>query len=387
MDRDQTHRTPYWRLSAFYFFYFGALGALVPYWAVYLESLGFSAGEIGELMALFMATKVVAPNVWGWIADHVSTPLRLVQGASLAALLSFAGVFFVTGFWGLAAVMGAYSFFWNAALPQFEATTLNHLGARAHRYARVRLWGSIGFIVVVVVVGRLMDGLGTPALLWSLLVVFTGIWLTTLVVPERAAPHPHEGGASLLAVLRRREVVTLLLVVFLLQAAHGPYYTFYTLYLEDHGYAKSVIGPLWALGVVAEVVLFLGIHRLLGAIGPARLLLATCLLAGLRWLLIGHFPDHLVVLALAQLLHAATYGVFHASAIDLIHRLFRGRHQVRGQALYASVSFGAGGALGNLGSGYLWDGVGASVTYSAAAGLCALAFMVGVLGLREPRGL
>ena len=139
----------YWRLSGFYFFYFASLGTLIPYWGLYLKSLGFSVVEIGELVAIIMATKIIAPNIWGWIADHSGNRMRIVRIACLLAMLSFAGVFLVKGYWMLALVMSVFSFFWNAALPQFEATTLNHLGDETYRYSSVRLWGSIGFVVAV----------------------------------------------------------------------------------------------------------------------------------------------------------------------------------------------------------------------------------------------
>ena len=123
----------YWRLSGFYFFYFASLGALIPYWGLYLKSLGFGVVEIGELVAIIMATKIIAPNIWGWIADHTGRRMRIVRIACLLATLSFAGVFIGHGYWLLVLVMSLFSFFWNAALPQFEATTLNHLGTETHR--------------------------------------------------------------------------------------------------------------------------------------------------------------------------------------------------------------------------------------------------------------
>ena len=137
---------PYWRLSSFYFVYFATLGVLLPYWSPYLASLGFSLSEIGNLMAIIMATKMVAPNIWAWLADHSNSCMRLVRLAALLAVIFYLGVFFGTSFWWLALVMMLFTFFWNAVLPQVDVTTLNHLGDDDHRYGKVRLWGSIGFI-------------------------------------------------------------------------------------------------------------------------------------------------------------------------------------------------------------------------------------------------
>ncbi len=366
----------YWRLSAFYFFYFASLGALVPYWSLYLKSLGFDAAAIGELVAILMATKLVAPNIWGWIADHTGRRMAIIRFASLASLLTFLGVFLVQGYLWLALVMAVFSFFWNASLPQFEAVTLTHLGDRAHRYSIVRLWGSIGFIVTVAGIGPLLDRHDPALLPWLIAGLFAAIWLASLGVREQARAEVAAEHGPIRQVLARPEVRALLLVCFLMQASHGPYYTFYTLYMEGHGYSRTLIGQLWALGVVAEIGVFLVMHRWLPRFGARRLLLASLLLTALRWGLIAGLPGQLAVMLFAQTLHAASFGVYHAVAIHLVHAHFRGRHQGRGQALYSSLSFGAGGAVGSLAAGYLWAGIGPQGTYLAASGAALLAALV-----------
>lgn len=371
----------YWRLSGFYLFYFASLGALVPYWGLYLKSLDFSVTQIGQLIAILMATKIVAPNVWGWIADMTGHRMTIVRSASLLAALSFMGVFAGSGFWWMALVMIAFSFFWNAALPQFEATTMNHLGGETHRYSGIRLWGSVGFIVAVAALGPLLDAFGTARLPQVLAVVFILIWLSSLYVPESAAGHLSMDQERLRDVLRRPVVVALLAVCFLVQASHGPYYAFFSIYLESYGYSTALIGQLWALGVLAEIGVFLVMPRLLPRFGARALLLAAVVLTTLRWLLIAGFAAHLPVMLLAQTLHAASFGLYHAVAIYLVHRLFTGAHQGRGQALYSSVSFGAGGAAGSLVSGYLWTGMGAQSMYLLAAAVSLAAVAVVLAGM------
>ena len=366
---------PYWRLSGFYLFYFASLGAVVPYWSLYLKSLGCSSLQIGQLMAILMATKIISPNIWGWIADHTGKRMAVVRWGSRLAVGSFCGVFLAKGYWPLAAVMLLYSFFWNAVLPQFEATTLSHLGKDSHRYSVIRLWGSIGFILTVVGLGALLDLFGASLLPVVLLGLFLGIWLSALMAPEHdghIAAHEHE---SLGTILRRPEVLALLAACFLVQASHGPYYTFYTIYMEGFGYSRGVIGQFWALGVIAEVVIFLMMSQLVRRFGLSSLMLWASLLTALRWVLIGALPESLPVMLFAQLLHAASFGVFHATAIALFHKFFIGRHQGRGQALYSSLSFGAGGAFGALYSGMAWD-FSAGLTYGIAAVQAALAAFI-----------
>jgi PPP family 3-phenylpropionic acid transporter len=368
---------PYWRLSTFYLFYFASLGALVPYWALYLKHLGFTPLEIGQLMALLMTTKIISPNIWGWIADHTGRPMAVVRLGSLLAMLAFSLIFFVQSYWSLALVMVLYSFFWHAALPQFESTTLSHLGDEHHRYSQIRLWGSIGFIVSVVVLGSVMDLAGPGWLPPVLLLLFAAIWFSSLGVPESRRHHEevNETG-SLLDLLRKPEVIALLIVCFLAQASHGPYYTFYTLYLEAHGYSHSTIGQMWALGVIAEIGIFMAMHRLAPHYGLRTLLITALLLTTARWLMIGTSPDSLAILLVAQTLHAASFGIFHAVAITLFHRHFRGRHHGRGQALYSSLAFGGGGAFGALYSGMGWESLGPTYTFAIAALLALIAAVV-----------
>ncbi len=364
---------PYWRLSGFYLFYFASLGALLPYWGLYLKSLGYSALQIGELMAVLMATKIVAPNLWGWIADRTGRRMAVVRAGSLLAVLSFSGVFAVQGYWPMAAVMLAFSFFWNAALPQFEANTLSHLGDETHRYSSIRLWGSVGFIGAVAGLGPILDAWGPGVLPPTLLLLFSAIWVASLYAPERQIGGFTEEPDSLGRVLRRPEVIALLGVCFLMQASHGPYYTFYTIYLEEYGHSRSLIGQLWALGVVAEVGVFLIMHRLVTKFGLRQLLLFALGSTALRWWVTGAFPESLPLMALAQCLHAASFGVFHAVAIALFHNYFRGRHHGRGQALYSSLSFGAGGAVGAWYAGLMWESYDPMVTFGVAALLCLVA--------------
>ncbi|RMG38132.1 MAG: MFS transporter [Gammaproteobacteria bacterium] len=369
---------PYWRLSSFYFFYFAVLGVLVPYWGLFLQHRGFDAVQIGQLMAILMATKIVAPNIWGWLGDHLGHRMRIVRAASLASLLVFGLMFVANDFWTVALAMALYSFFWNASLPQFEVVTLNYLGPRASRYARIRAWGSIGFIVAVVVLGILVDRLGTEVVLPAVMMIFVSIWIASLTVGDPGPQaHPDEQ-PSLMSQLRRPAILAFLAAVMLMQASHGPYYAFYSIYMEDHGYSKTLIGQLWALGVLAEVAIFMVMHRLLERFGARRVLIASLLLAAVRWLLIGYFPDILWLLLISQLLHAATFGTFHGAAIDLVHRHFPGRLQGRGQALYSSMSFGLGGALGSLASGFTWDGLGPQWSFLLAALVALLGAVVAI---------
>ncbi|MBF0219781.1 MAG: MFS transporter [Gammaproteobacteria bacterium] len=369
---------PYVRLSTFYFVYFASLGALLPYWGLYLQSLGFSAREIGELMAIIMVTKIVSPNIWGWLADRSGQRMRVIRLGSLASLLTFVAIFYVSSYTAVALVMLLFSFFWNATLPQFEAVTLGYLQEGLQRYSAIRLWGSVGFIVAVALLAPLLDYFGINLLIPVLTGIYLAIFLCSLAVKERPQEPVVTSETPLLLrqVLRRPEVVALLVMSFLMQAGHGPYYSFYTLYMEGFGYSRTLVGQLWALGVVVEVVIFLFMHRLIPRYGLYRLLIASLLLTLLRWLLIALWPDSLLLMLLAQTLHAASFGIFHAVTITLFHQAFPGRLQGRGQAIYSSISYGAGGALGALLSGYVGEYYSLNAIYLMAALLTLMALLV-----------
>lgn len=367
---------PYWRLSAFYFFYFAFVGAMAPFWGLYLHSLEFNAFQIGVLMSLLQVMRIFAPNIWGHIADHTGKRVAIVQLAALVSLLTFIGVFWATTFWPLFLVMSLISFFWSASLPLVEATTLSHLGERTDRYGRIRLWGSVGFIVVVIGLGMALDHASIKLVPWVVLGLLVGIVLTARIIPEAEIARHDVVHVPLGSVLRRPQVLALFAAALLMAAAHGPYYTFFTIHLVETGYSKTLAGWLWALGVVCEIAVFLLMPRVFARVRAETVLLVTLVIAALRFLLIGWLADSTPLLLLAQLMHAFTFGAYHAAALSLVHRHFTGRNQARGQALYNSVAFGVGGTIGSLYSGAAWDAIGAAWTFSLASGFAVLASLI-----------
>ncbi|WPC03553.1 MFS transporter [Pseudomonas benzenivorans] len=381
-----THALPYWRLSGFYFCYFSLLGATAPFLALYFDHLGFSAARIGELVAIPMLMRCLAPNLWGWLGDHTGRRLAIVRFGAVCTLLCFAGIFVSQSYAWLALIMASHAFFWHAVLPQFEVITLAHLRERATRYSEIRLWGSIGFIVAVVGLGELFERISLDAFPWTLVLVMAAIVLSSCWVPsaepQQRPSDPQLGG--FLRQLRRPGILAFYLSVGLMQLSNGPYYTFLTLHLEALGYARGLIGQLWALGVVAEILLFLFMARLLARYSLRSVLLASFLITAVRWLLLGNLADHLWVLLLAQCMHAATFGSFHAAAIHFVQRSFADRQQGQGQALYATLA-GIGGALGALYSGYSWNSLGPAWTFSIASLVALAAAAITLTRLPEER--
>ncbi|WP_051067767.1 MFS transporter [Marinobacter santoriniensis] len=377
----------YWRLSNLYFWFFALLGGLLPYWSLYLQDRGFSYLQIATLMATIQLTKIVAPSVWGWLGDRSGQRVKLVRFGAITGSLFFAGVFLEPGFYGLLLVMLAFTFFWNAILPLYEVITLRTLGSQRDRYGKVRLWGSVGFIASVAGVGGILEWVPVGTLPWLLLPVFAGIAVSAFLIPsERGEVRQSAPRGSLRKIVTHPSVVTFFLMNFLLQVSHGPYYTFFSIHLEQHGYGKLSTGLLWSLGVVAEIGLFLVMHRFTRRFTVRQIAIGALFLTMIRWLLIAEMTDFVVVLVFAQLLHAASYGALHAISVQYIQSFFGQHHHGQGQALYSGLTFGAGGAVGAWLSGFLVDGVSTSAAFLGGAVAMALAIVITWRGLRPPPG-
>lgn len=346
---------PYWRLSSFYFCYFALVGALNPYMSLYLTDIDLTAQSVGIVNGVLMATKIVAPNLWGWLCDYTGQRLKIIALGSFIATISFSGLFYWQSLLPILVITFLYSFFWNAVLSQFDTVTVQYLDKESYRYSLVRVWGSIGFILAVVALGWLFDRFSIHYLIPVSWVLLLCIWLITLTLREPRNTLAKQCSIHWLALFRKPAVITFFLAAFLLQFSFGAYYSFFSLYLESYQYSRISIGLLWALGVFAEVILFLLIHRLMAKIDVAKILFWSLLLTAVRWLLIAFFTHYLVVVIVAQLIHALSFGAAHAVCIELIRRFFQGQNAGQGQALYSAIGFGLGGALGAIISGLLWD--------------------------------
>ena len=371
--------TPPLRLSAYFCAYFLYAGALVPYFALYLAARGFGAGAIAVVLAMPQLARVVAPAFWGWLADRSGAARGIVVFSAAMVLAGFALLQVVDGYAGVVAIMLVMSLLSAGALPLVEALTLGSLGARTERYGPIRLWGSVGFVAGVLATGAWLDA-HPPQSLLGVIVLLAALTLgvSFLVPAGRVAVTGGPGDARLLAVLRRPEVLAFFAACFCMNVAHGALYAFYSIYLDAAGYSKTAIGVLWTIGVLAEIVLFLCMPRLLRHWSLRAVLAASCALAALRFALIGWGVQSALLLALAQLLHAATFGAYHASSVAIVHRLFTGALAARGQTLHSSVSYGLGGSAGTLLAGWSWGALGPelSFTLSAAAGLAGATLVI-----------
>nr|MBL8410132.1 MFS transporter [Dechloromonas sp.] len=368
------HALPYWRLSGYYFFYFAFIGAFSPYFGLYLQSLNFSAWDIGLLMSQMQLMRLFGPNLWGWLADHFGRRMAIIRLAGGIALAGFSAFFWLDRLPGMLVAMALMAFFWSAALPLVETLTFDHLREERGRYSRIRLWGSVGFIVAVMGTGAVLDIAPPASVLWVCWAILLGILVLAVVLPE-APPLPHaRGEQSIRAILRQSRVRALMAACFAMSAAHGAFYVFYSIHLAGHGYSKTEVGMLWSLGVVAEIFVFMGMARLSRRYSLRAILLLCFGTAVVRFLLMGWGVESAAIMVAVQLMHGLTFGAYHASAIAAVNAWFPGKAQGRGQALYSSLSFGAGGLLGALISGWTWDDWGAGWTFALASGFALIGF-------------
>jgi PPP family 3-phenylpropionic acid transporter len=361
------------RLSAWYFWYFAFVGVFQPYFSLYLQSIAMSAGRIAVLMSLGQLIRLAAPLFWGWLADHAGQRVKIVVMSLVAALAGFSAVFLTQDFLGLLLSLTVLHFFWSASLPLVEALTLAHLTDHPERYGRIRLWGSVGFIFAVLGMGWLLDIVPIAVLLWVSWALLLGTVFSALLLKE-AVPGAIHAVFSLRRVLGQPKVVFLLIAGLFMIAAHGALYVFYSIHLVAHGYGKTMVGLLWTLGVVAEIIVFLLMPRIAQRVSLRYLLLLCFALAVLRFMLIGWQVDSLLWLLFAQCLHGATFGVHHVATVAALNRWFSSGQQARAQAIYGSVAYGVGGLSGGLLAGALWESAGSAMTFSVSALLALIGF-------------
>lgn len=341
-----------------------------------------TVAQIGVLMSLIQVMRIFGPNLWGWVADHSQRRVLVLRITALAALTAFSGMFFGQTFAQFFAVMVAINLFTSAQGPLSEALMLSEMRGDLTHYGKVRLWGSVGFIFTVTAAGYLLDWQGIGLMPWISLAMLGLVLIASWRMQESAhVPEQHDV-PSVKTLLQKPEVIAFFASTFLMIAAHAALYVFYSLYLAQLGYSKTVIGLMWSLGVVAEIVFFYYQAPLFRRFGIRNLMMASLLIAVARFLMIGFCAQSLFWLLIAQILHAATFGVHHSASVAMLQRWFSGPLQARGQALFISISYGLGGTLGGLILSALWDAFGAQTVYLTAAGFALTGAGAAILAFR-----
>ena len=367
-------------LSLAYFAYFGVLGIFVPYFGLFLDGRGFNSAQIGLLLALVTATRIVGPALWGTLADRTAKPLRIMRLGAAIAILAWFSSFVDAGFWPLLFGFAVFSFFWTAILPQLEVCTFHALNDDAGAYSKIRTFGSVGYIILVMLGGWLYQQFGSefmPATATLFLLLLLLSLLNLPAMPVIAANSQHKLTFS---ELFSSKVLWLFMgAAFLLQISFAPFYGFFTLYSRDLGYSGTVTGLFIGVAVLAEIVAFYYAGAILNRY-RFRSLLAICYgLTVIRWLMVAFLAHLPLALGISMLLHAGSFAIAHSCAMQFIQQFFPKAQRGRGQAFYAGIIYGGGGAVGAYISGLSWqNGAGASQTYVLAAGAALLAMLLAI---------
>jgi PPP family 3-phenylpropionic acid transporter len=366
-----------WAFGSFFFLYFAYVGLVSPYASLFFLDRGFSVIEIAVLMSMLQVTRIVGPFSWGWLSDYLSNRVGIIRFCTCLAALVFACIFFLQSYIGFFIWMFVLHTVLSSLMPLGESATVHALykdNSFDKRYGRLRLWGSIGFIVMVLVAGELFQRKSIELYPIVGMIVLLVLAVISFCLREPKMERRKMVKGELLVVLVNPDVRWFLLSGFFMIFAHAALYVFYSLYLADLGYGKFQIGLFWALGVFAEVIFFYFQSKVLSRVDAEVVLQGAFGIGVVRFILIAFLPIT-PVLIFAQVLHAGTFAAHHSAATKLLQRWFTGPLQARGQAVMATVSYGLGGTLGGLCAGWIWEWSQPRDVFVMAAFACGMAGM------------
>ncbi|GHE80266.1 MFS transporter [Thalassotalea profundi] len=351
-----------------YFWYFAVHGLVIPFLALFLNYRGFSSLVIGELLAIYTASRIIGPTVWAIFADKTGKQLFVIRLGAFLAFACFSLLFWVQGYWPIAFALAMFSLFWTAILPQLEVMTNRAVKRSPKIYARIRLWGSLGFFVASVVAGEIIDVFSPEAFTWLGFIILLSLWGATLLLKQpRASIQSLVNNSSIFNKIFSKTFFWFFISGLLLQISFGPFYTFFALYLRDLDYPSYAVGLFLGVSVFAEIGIFLILGTLFKYFSLKSLLIVNLGFSAIRWFITGNFAESAWILGLAQCLHAFSFGMYHSVSIQYLQQHFNHNQQNRGQAIYIAGVYGIGGAIGAFVAGIYWqEGVGAQTAYELA---------------------
>jgi PPP family 3-phenylpropionic acid transporter len=370
-------------LAAQYFVYFGGVGVFLPYFNLYCYHLGFSGTQIGTLSALRSVVLVLLPLAWGALADHFQTRRELFILCNLGSAFLWSLTLGVSRFGAMAAVIVGHTLFYAPLVSFLEAITMDTLGSEKRRYGHMRVWGSLAFILVVLVLGQFLE---RQPLRWVVILILAGLIVQTILalwIPAAPATSRRRFGDGFRQLLTPR-VIVFLTAAFLMLVSHGAYYGFFSIHLEELGLGRGLIGAAWALAATAEIFVMLNSDRILTTFSYPGLLRFSFAMAAIRWLLLWKVTSAPAILA-TQVLHAFTYGSFHIASILYIDQLAPPGVKTLGQAINNAVTYGLGLMVGFFLSGWGYELLGGTRLLFLASGAVALAGGALLWGQRDVR--
>ena len=369
-----------WPFAALSAGYFAHIGFFNPYLPLWLKDMGFGLLTISLLTAMQSATRLVAPYAWAWLSDHTGKRVWLLRYCATVALLASVVLWWVSGVSAVFWVLMVMFLHTGGMLPLSEAVLahrVTHEGQfNAQLYGRIRLWGSLGFLVTVLWAGYWFEQQGLSSFpVWAsatlLVVVLSVSVMPEVREPAHSTPQPP---GEMWRVVQQPQVRWFFVGMFFHVLSHIFVYIFFSLYLDSLGYSKTIIGMLWAFGVVVEIVWFFTQGRWLPRIPLTGWLMLASALMVVRMLVTATVPLELWLLFAVQGLHAITFAAHHSVSIALLSEFFPARTRARGQALYSAVGYGLSGVVAGLLGGWASSQWGLQVVFwmSALSALLAI---------------
>lgn len=349
------------RLALFYGAFFLVIGCYMPYLPVWLKARGMGAIEIGVLLTAPLFGRMLFAPLIAFLADRSGNRRRFLIALAWGALASFGLLHYASGFAQLLGVIVLFSVFWSPITPLSEAVAMTGVRNQGIDYGRVRLWGSLTFVIASLGGGFAVGRYGPEAAYWIMLVSAAMIVGAAYLLPRPAARETLEEAGEISAIRPRDAFALMRSPSFLLflfaagtvQAGHAVYYVFGTLHWQGRGISEESIGALWAIGVVAEIMLFACSARALAAFGPVRLIGIAGLAGVVRWVGLALDPSLAVLFAL-QALHGLSFGAAHLGAIHFIGAAASEDRAATAQGLYASIVAGLAMAVSMAAAGPLY---------------------------------
>lgn len=376
-------RKSYFALSFFYFFDFASLGFFLPYFPLYLKNLQMSEWEIGFLLSVLMIARVGIPIFWGRLSDLSGRGYEIFLMNTLLSSVILAALFFTKSFWGIFFVLAASMFFRTSLIPLAEAMSLKFMSHTKTSYGFIRVWGSLGFLSASILGGFLINFLGIKIVPAFLVITFCA---STLAISFLDPEEPRHTAPDISAWkhLLHRNFVVMLVAGMLMQASHAAYYEYFSIYLMQQGAEPWLIGLLWSVAILSEIFMMLS-WRKLNYMGSTYVVLSSSFIfAALRWWGLSAFHSFNLI-AILQTLHAFSFAAFHLANIYWLKKNISFHDQSTAQALYSSIVFGLGGAIGFLGAGALTQSITLSTLYFWSGAVALLGFFVFVMGFKTQR--
>ena len=370
-------RTPFPTIiAAQYFIHFGVMGVFLPYFNLYCYHIGLNGVEIGWISSMRSITNIVFPLIWGVLADRLKQKKLIYVGCCFVSSLVWCGFFMTTDFVAMLIISLVYGMFYSPIISFLEALTVDILGPEKESYGKVRVWGSIAFILMVTLMGKII-GMSSVSII--LVAIFLGSFIQSflsLKLPFRTTSQKTVSGSGLGEFITKRTLV-FLFAAFLMLVSHGGYYGFFSIHMEGLGYGPFFIGFAWALASGMEIFSMVASKTIFKHFSLERVLIFSFFVAGIRWIFLYSVTAAPLIL-LSQLLHAITYGTFHMASILYIDRQSPDHLKTLGQSVNNAVTYGMGLMVGFLVNGYLFEIFGSKMLFVISSGI---AFFGGILFL------